>query len=156
MHRRPSTLRKKQPMQPRMAHLRTTDPRTTHQHSRTAHLRTALDVGNALWTQFPQFDTTAAHQLYRALLAPVEAGWQEATSLVIVPHRALRQLPFALLVTSPAAVAADHDVPFGGYTSVPWLLRKAAITQLPSVNALVTLRAHRPPQASRARRGHPP
>jgi CHAT domain-containing protein len=114
-----------------------------------AHLRTALDIGTAVWTHFPAFDTAAAHQLYSLLLAPVAAGWQEATSLVIVPHRALGQLPFALLVTSPAAVAADNEVPFGGYRSVPWLLRQAAITHLPSVNALVTLRALPPASAHR-------
>ena len=37
----------------------------------------------------------------------------------------------------PGADAARFD----GYRAVPWFLRKAAITQLPSVNALTTLRA---------------
>jgi CHAT domain-containing protein len=74
------------------------------------------------------------------LLKPVEAGWKDANSLVIVPHRALGQLPFSLLVTAPAEPGAD-TARFDGYRAVPWLLRKAAITQLPSVNALTTLRA---------------
>jgi CHAT domain-containing protein len=52
----------------------------------------------------------------------------------------LGQLPFSLLVTAPAEPGAD-TARFDGYRAVPWLLRKAAITQLPSVNALTTLRA---------------
>ncbi len=104
-------------------------------------LRKALDIGNTAITRFPRFDTAIAHKLYSELLKPVEAGWKDATSLIIVPHRALGLLPFSLLVTAPAEVAADATARFDGYRGVPWLLRKAAVTQLPSVNALTTLRA---------------
>jgi CHAT domain-containing protein len=106
-----------------------------------AQLRKALDIGNTAIARFPKFETATAHKLYNDLLKPVEAGWKDATSLIIVPHRALGQLPFSLLVTAPADVAADTTAPFDGYRTVPWLLRKAAVTQLPSVNALTTLRA---------------
>ncbi len=103
-------------------------------------LRTALDIGNAAIARFPRFDTAAAHRLFNDLLKPVEVGWKDANSLIIVPHRALGQLPFSLLVTAPAEPGADA-ARFDGYRAVPWFLRKAAITQLPSVNALTTLRA---------------
>jgi CHAT domain-containing protein len=106
-----------------------------------AQLRKALDVGNTAIARFPKFETATAHKLYNDLLKPVEAGWKDASSLIIVPHRALGQLPFSLLVMAPADVAADTTAPFDGYRTVPWLLRKAAVTQLPSVNALTTLRA---------------
>jgi CHAT domain-containing protein len=104
-------------------------------------LRKALDIGNTALARFPRFDTAIAHRLYNELLKPVEAGWKDATSLIIVPHRALGQLPFSLLVTAPADIGVDTAAQFDSYRAVPWLLRKASITQLPSVNALTTLRA---------------
>jgi CHAT domain-containing protein len=103
-------------------------------------LRKALDIGDTAIARFPRFDTAVAHRLFNDLLKPVEAGWKDANSLIIVPHRALGQLPFSLLVTAPAEIAADAAARFDGYRAVPWLLRKAAVTQLPSVNALSTLR----------------
>lgn len=106
-----------------------------------AKLRRALDVGNAAISSFPRFDTSEAHRLFNDLLKPVEAGWKDATSLIIVPHRALGQLPFSLLVTAPAEAGAAGGAPFEGYRTVLWLIRRAAVTQLPSVNALTTLRA---------------
>ncbi len=104
-------------------------------------LRKALDIGNRAIELFPKFDTVIAHKLYSELLKPVEAGWKQATSLIIVPHRALAQVPFSLLVTAPAEVAADALARFDGYRGVPWLLRNASVNQLPSVNALTTLRS---------------
>ncbi len=104
-------------------------------------LRKALDVGNTAIVRFPRFDTAIAYRLYNELLRPVEAGWKDAANLIIVPHRALGQLPFSLLVTAPTEAGADTEARFEGYRAVPWLLRKAAVTQLPSVNALTTLRA---------------
>lgn len=37
-------------------------------------------------------------------------------------------------------VKPDPKLSYGNFKDVPWLLRQAAITQLPSVNALVNLR----------------
>ncbi len=105
-----------------------------------AELRKALDFGNTAIVRFPRFDTAIAHRLYTDLLKPVETAWKDATSLIIVPHRAFGQLPFGLLVTAPSDLAAD-TARFDSYRAVSWLLRKAAVSQLPSVNALTTLRA---------------
>lgn len=104
-------------------------------------LRTALDIGNAAVARFSRFDTSISHRLYSDLLRPVETSWKDASSLIIVPHRALGQMPFSLLVTAPAEVGGDTSARFDSYRTVPWLLRKAAVTQLPSVNALTALRA---------------
>jgi CHAT domain-containing protein len=114
-----------------------------------AEVRKAFDVGDASIAQFPKYDVGAAYKLYSALLAPVESGWKDATSLLIVPHGALGQLPFSLLVTAPVEAPVSSVMPFEGYQQVPWLIRKAAITQLPSVNALVTLRATPQPSSER-------
>ncbi len=103
------------------------------------HLRSSLDVGSLDIDRLPIFDVAAAYDLFRILLIPVAAGWKDATSLAIVSHRALGQLPFSLLVTEPTTLAAAA-VRFAEYKSVPWLVRRVAVTQLPSVNTLLTLR----------------
>jgi len=104
----------------------------------------ALDLDS-----IPAYDVAAAYELFKTLLRPVVSGWKDATSVAIVPHRALGQLPFSLLVTEPATLT-HGAVPFVEYKKVPWLVRRVAVTQLPSINALVTLR--RVPPGSSARR----
>jgi tetratricopeptide (TPR) repeat protein len=112
-------------------------------------LRGALDVGTLDIARIPAFDVAAAYDLYRSTLLPVEAGWSDANTLLIVPHRALGQFPFQLLVTGPAALAAPSAVPLAEYKAVPWLARRAAIAELPSVGALVALRRAAPPRSDR-------
>lgn len=108
---------------------------------RVQGLRKALDPGDAeLARGIPDFDLDAAHRLYTDLLLPVAAGWQGATTLLVAANGALSQLPLALLPTQKVAVKADPKLPYGQFKDVPWLIRQAAFTQLPSVNALVSLR----------------
>ena len=106
-------------------------------------LRKALDPNAATLGDIPAFDLALANRLYAAFLHPVAAGWQSASSLLVVPHGALGQLPFSLLVTEPATLRPETpgQALFANYKNVPWLARKAAITQLPSVASLATLRA---------------
>jgi CHAT domain-containing protein len=106
-----------------------------------ARLRKALDPGAATLGAMPPFDVAEGHKLYRELLKPVEATWRGKRSLLVVPHRALGRLPFALLPTGAATLKADQRLLFEGYRSTPWLVREAAVTQYPSANAFVTLRA---------------
>ena len=106
-----------------------------------AHLRAALDPGATTLGEIPAFDVSSAHRLYRALLEPVRAGWQTADSLLVVAHSALAQLPFAVLPTGPAPRGPEQAPLFSNYRPVPWLIRTHAVTVLPSVSSLVTLRA---------------
>jgi CHAT domain-containing protein len=112
-------------------------------------LRKALDPGTAALGAMPAFDLATAHQLYSRLLGPVAHTWKKGDSLLVVPHRALSGLPFVILPTAPATLKADSRLLFGNYRDVPWLARQVAVTQLPSVNALVTLRALPPGDANR-------
>ena len=82
----------------------------------------------------------AAHGLYKKLLEPVKAGWENANSLLVVAHGPLGYLPLSVLPTAEAAVAPESDLLFAGYRDVPWLSRTHAITLLPSVASLKTLR----------------
>jgi CHAT domain-containing protein len=108
-----------------------------------AALRRALDPDAESLAQIPAFDVVAASKLYEALLKPVEAGWKGASDLLIVPHGALAELPFSLLVTQPAEPVSDPagGPLFSGYKTVPWLIRQASVTQLPSVSSLRALAA---------------
>ncbi len=112
-------------------------------------LRSALDVGDVPLAAFPAFDTGTAYSLYQKLLKPLEAVWSQADTLIVVPHGALGQLPFALLPTAPTANA--HSASFEGYRKVPWLIRRVAISQLPSASALAALRPGSPASATARR-----
>ncbi|MCX7167473.1 MAG: CHAT domain-containing protein [Rhodocyclales bacterium] len=105
-----------------------------------AHLRKALDVGDVALEDMPRFDLAQSFELYRKLLQPVEAGWREAKNLIVVPHKALGQLPFAVLATAPFVAVASKGSLFEEYRKAPWLIRRAAVTQLPSVSTLLALR----------------
>jgi len=115
-----------------------------------SRLRGALDPGVRTLGDIPAFDVALAHRLYATLLAPVAEGWRGAESVIVVPHGPLAQIPFTLLVTRPTEMPPERDELFASYRAVPWLVRRHAVTVLPSVNALVTLR-NLPPSA-RARR----
>ena len=106
-----------------------------------AHLRKALDPGEVSLAKFPEFDLGTAYQLYEQLLKPVEASFKGAQTLMIVANGALAQLPFSLLPTAPATQLADRGARFEHYKTVPWLVKQFAVTQLPAVNTLLTLRA---------------
>lgn len=116
-----------------------------------ANLRKALDPNAATLGDIPAFDVALAHALYNDLLKPVEAGFANADSLLVVPHDALGQLPFGVLVTQATTLRAERpgEALFANYKDVPFLIRKAAITQLPSVAALATLRGLPVPPANR-------
>jgi CHAT domain-containing protein len=112
-------------------------------------LRSALEPNASTLGGIPAFDVALAHKLYEALLAPVKAGWGDANSLLIVANGALGQLPLSLLVTEPTKLSAQREPQFANYRDVPWLARGHAVTVLPSVASLATLRALPPGDPSR-------
>jgi CHAT domain-containing protein/tetratricopeptide (TPR) repeat protein len=116
-----------------------------------ADLRKSLDPNAATLGEIPAFDVALANKLYVDLLKPVEAGFASASSLLVVPHDVLGQLPFGVLVTEATTLAAEREgeALFSAYRKVPFLIRKAGITQLPSVASLATLRGLPPAPANR-------
>lgn len=85
------------------------------------------------------FDLALANELYLTLLGPVEALTRDKRSLLMVPSGALTALPFHLLVTETPQAAIPEM--FEGYRSAAWLLRRQAVSVLPSVVSLKSLRA---------------
>ena len=105
-----------------------------------AAFRRGLDIGKANDASGKSglFDLALANDLYGTLLGPVETLVKDKRSLLVVPSGALTALPFHLLVTSrPAAAIPDK---FEGYRDAPWLLKRQAVSVLPSVASLKTLR----------------
>jgi CHAT domain-containing protein/Tfp pilus assembly protein PilF len=86
------------------------------------------------------FDLALANELYTSLLGPVEALIKDKKQLLIVPSGALTALPFHLLVTSKLAGAAPALSSPAAYRDAAWLIKRQAITVLPSVASLKALR----------------
>jgi CHAT domain-containing protein len=88
------------------------------------------------------FDLAIAHELYIALLGPVEALIKDKPELLIVPSGPLTALPFHLLVTDKPAIAVPrmqiNDM--AAYRDAAWLVKRHAVTVLPSVASLKALR----------------
>ena len=103
-------------------------------------LRKTLEPRANTLGDIPDFDMARAHRLYSTLLEPVRSGWQEARSLLVVAHGPLGQLPLALLPIGPATLPPESGAMFSNYRGVPWLVRSHAVTLLPSVASLATLR----------------
>ncbi len=105
-----------------------------------AKLRNALNPDVATIDQIPPFDVARAHRLYQQLMSPVADVLAGAKVILAVPHAELGQLPLSLLVSAPVAQPGKEGTAFSGYRNVPWLMRQAAVAQLPSVTALASLR----------------
>jgi CHAT domain-containing protein len=108
--------------------------------SKVRKLREALEPNAAMILDIPPFDVALGHELYSLLLKPVEQGWKQSKSLIVVTNGALGLLPLSLLPTAPAQIDANDDLLFGSYRKVPWLARTHAVTVVPSSAALRTLR----------------
>ncbi|MGD9306057.1 MAG: CHAT domain-containing protein [Desulfobacterales bacterium] len=106
-----------------------------------ARLRKSLDPKPDTLGDIPDFDLGQAYIIYSKLLKPVRPGWKNATDLLIVAPGPLGQLPFSVLPTSSATPVKEGDVLFSSYRNVSWLIRQVALTRLPSVHSLITLRS---------------
>lgn len=104
-------------------------------------LRNSVDLGNVGPEQM-RFDLEAGSALYQELMAPVQAAWEKADTLLVVANEALGQIPFSLLPTAGSAPdKAEAGLPLSRFRQTPWLARKLAIAYAPSISALVTLRS---------------
>ncbi len=86
--------------------------------------------------KLPPFSLKTSHDLYQALLAPFEAKLAGVDSLIVVPNGALANLPLSLLVTE--APAGDQN-----YAQAAWLVRRMAVSDVPSPRAFLSLREER-------------
>jgi CHAT domain-containing protein len=87
---------------------------------------------------FDPFDLDLARELYTTLFSPIEPVIKGKHQLLVVPSGPLTELPFHLLVTQKPATASPERP--SRYRDVAWLLKRHAITVLPSVASLKALR----------------
>jgi CHAT domain-containing protein len=111
---------------------------------KVAGLRRGLDMGALLrgdWRDL--YDLGLAHELYDTLIGPVEPLIRDKRHLMVVPSGALTALPFHLLVTEKPAVAVPQVKQardLAAYRDSAWLLKRHAVSVLPSVASLKALR----------------
>ncbi|MGE0225449.1 MAG: CHAT domain-containing protein [Acetobacteraceae bacterium] len=79
----------------------------------------------------PAFDAAAARELHTALFGGVAPAMADVTQLTVAPSGSLLSLPFGLLLTG-SAQKADNSAPF--------LIRRVALSHVPSVGGFVNLR----------------
>jgi CHAT domain-containing protein len=108
--------------------------------SRVNKLREALEPQAAMISDIPPFDLALGYELYSLLLKPVEGGWKQSKSLIVVTNGALGLLPLSLLPTARATIDSNDDPLFSSYRKVPWLARTHAVSMVPSSASLRTLR----------------
>ena len=89
------------------------------------------------------FNLDTAYELYSQLLRPVEATIKDKKNLAVVPSGALTALPFHLLVTEKPPPPLNDGKNAGPYRDAAWLLRRHAVTVLPSVASLRALRSEK-------------
>jgi CHAT domain-containing protein/Tfp pilus assembly protein PilF len=103
-------------------------------------LRAAADLGKLLKQQSRRddqlFDLDLAHALYAALFGPIASAISDKPHLLVVSSGALTSLPLQLLVTKPPSGSKPSWRSFAPYRSAAWLMRKHALTALPSVSGL--------------------
>jgi CHAT domain-containing protein len=93
------------------------------------------------------FDLGAAHELYNALLGPVEVLIKNKRHLLVVPSGALTALPLHMLVTEapgisvPAVEGSVTSADMLAYRNAAWLIKRQAVTVLPSIASLKALRS---------------
>lgn len=89
------------------------------------------------FSELHNFDAAAAHALYVKLFAPAGDLLKGARHVFVVPDGALTSLPPGVLLTN--APKADTHA-FSEFRDMPWLANRFAISVLPSVSALRSLR----------------
>ncbi len=84
------------------------------------------------------FSLALAHRLYAQLFGGIDDAFREKTQLLVTTAGALEQLPLHVLVTDEAGAATRATGE--AYKSAAWLVRRHAVTVLPAVANLASLR----------------
>jgi CHAT domain-containing protein/tetratricopeptide (TPR) repeat protein len=86
------------------------------------------------------FDLDLAHELYVVLIGPIEELVKDKRHLLVVPSGPLTSLPFHLLVTEKPAKPVTQVKDIALYRDAAWLIKRQAVSVLPSVASLRSLR----------------
>jgi CHAT domain-containing protein/tetratricopeptide (TPR) repeat protein len=86
------------------------------------------------------FDLALAHELYIALIGPVEELVKDKRHVIAVLSGSLTSLPFHLLATEKPAKLVTKVEDIALYRDAPWLIKRQAVSVLPSIASLRALR----------------
>ena len=113
--------------------------------AKVMQLRQGLDVNDLLKSidagKPVLFNLGVAYDLYQTLLGPVDDVIKAKRHLLAVPTGALTALPFHVLVTERPPVPAPPLEDAASYRNAAWLIKRQAVSVLPSVESLQALRA---------------
>lgn len=87
------------------------------------------------------FELGVAHDLYVALLQPVAALMPEGKELVVVANGAMSSLPIQMLVEKEPSVPRPTLAQMSAYRDADWVARHHAVSVLPSVTSLKSIRS---------------
>ena len=99
-------------------------------------LRVELDPISDSFDLNVPFDVELAYQLYEAIMAPAEPHLAGVDHLLVVPDGPLQSLPYGVLVTGKPA-SRDGNA---SLDDVSWLIKRYALSTLPSVSSMRALR----------------
>jgi CHAT domain-containing protein/Flp pilus assembly protein TadD len=91
-----------------------------------------------------QFDLGLANELFTLLIGPVDELVRGKGHLLVAPSGVLTALPFHLLVTEKPAISAPASTAAqdaARYRDAAWLIKRQAVSVLPSVASLQALRS---------------
>jgi CHAT domain-containing protein len=112
--------------------------------SKIAALRRGLEANELSAPSNPGkpslFDLGLAHELYSALIGPVQEFIKDKPHLLVVPSGPLTSLPFQVLVASKPATPTPTLEGIGLYREADWLIKHWDVTVLPAVASLQALR----------------
>ena len=102
-----------------------------------------LQMDTSAWQgPLAPFNRSLAYELYQSLLAPLDAVIRDKSNLFIVATGPLTSMPFSILVTEPPAGGAKGDSDPVPLRNTSWLIKRQALTTLPSVSSLRALRVY--------------
>jgi CHAT domain-containing protein len=88
------------------------------------------------------FDLALSHHLYKHLLGPAEDLLRGKTHLIEVPYGVLTSLPLQVLITDGPVVVHPGLKDLAMFREAHWLIRRHAVSVIPSVSSLEGLRVH--------------
>ncbi len=113
--------------------------------AKVTQLRQGLDVNDLLRSieagKPVLFNLGVAYDLYQTLLGPVDDVIKTKRHLLAVPTGALTALPFHILVTERPPIPAPPIEDAASFRNAAWLIKRQAVSVLPSVESLQALRA---------------
>jgi hypothetical protein len=118
----------------------TTEIKAAAVSDKVATFRRGLDV-DVLYDPLKKqalFDKTNAYALYELLFGQIDALIRDKRHLLVVPMGPLTALPFLLLVTEPPRATNVNTL--DAYRDAARLIKRHAVTVLPSVTSLKVLR----------------